>query len=57
MTRDEDATFMCPTCDQKFHGRKWAYRHINETFGIKIEGEPGLIKFLEKKFLLEVNVL
>lgn len=63
----EDSTFLCPTCDQRFNGRLWAYLHIKETFGIDIEGEQlvndghgrmvKLADYLEKKFLLEVNIV
>ena len=63
----ENSTFLCPTCDQRFHGRLWAYQHIKETFGIQIEGEQlvqdgrgrtvKLVDYLEKKFLLEVNIV
>lgn len=63
----EDSTFLCPTCDQRFHGKLWAYLHIKETFGIEIAGEQlvpnsegkmvKLADYLEKKFLLEVNIV
>lgn len=54
---DENSIFLCNACDERLRGRRVAYRHIEEGYGLKIEGKPEQVKYLEKKFLTEINII
>lgn len=54
---DENSVFLCNACHEKLKGRRVAYRHIKEGYGIVIEDEnPKLEQFLENKFLKEIQI-